>query len=119
MRRTTLEFVRDIVEAMEKAQRFTNGMDYSDFAGDERTIFAVARALEIVGEATKNVPDNTRKRFPQVPWRLMAGMRDVLIHGYFDIDVEVLWKTATERVSQVMPVVQSCLNELEEQDSGV
>ena len=109
MKRTALEYVRDILGALEKSQEFTQGMEYSSFVRDERTIFAVTRALEIVGEATKGVSDEVRARCADVPWRVMAGMRDVLIHAYFHVDVEVVWKTAKESVPQAMPALRRCL----------
>ena len=117
MKRTSVDYVRDILEALGKAQSFTEEMEYSTFAQDEKTIFAVARALEIVGEATKNVPGEVRNRFPDIPWRVMAGMRDVLIHGYFDVNLEVLWKTATERAPHVIPALQKALEVLETLDA--
>ena len=118
MKRTPLEYVRDIHDALGKAKSFTEGMEYSAFVQDERTIFAVVRALEIVGEATKNVPDELRRRFPEVPWRVMAGMRDVLIHGSFDVNTEVVWKTATERAPQVLPSVKQCIEGLEVEEEA-
>ena len=116
MSRRTFDYVKDILEHMENARSFTEGMGYSAFAKDKKTIFAVARALEIAGEATKNVPSDMRVRFPDVPWRVMAGMRDVLIHGYFDVNLEVLWKTATVRMPQVIPMVRKVFEALEDED---
>lgn len=116
MKRTSVDYVRDTLEALRKALSFIEGMNYTTFVHDERTIFAVVRALEIVGEATKNVPDEVRTRFPEIPWRVMAGMRDVLIHGYFIVDLEVVWKTATERAPQVIPALQKTLEVLEAEE---
>ena len=58
-------------------------MDYNDFVNDTKTVYAVIRALEIIGEATKNVPDSIRDKYPVLPWKSMAGMRDKLIHAFF------------------------------------
>ena len=69
MKRTFLDYVEDIITAMQKAQGFLEGMSYEALARDDRTSFAVVRALEIIGEATKQVPDEVRTRFPEIPWR--------------------------------------------------
>ncbi len=67
MRRASIDYVSDILEAMHKARHFVEQMHYSAFTQDDKTVFAVVRALEIVGEATKNVPEEVRTRFPEIP----------------------------------------------------
>ena len=86
----------DISEAARKALEFVAGMDYEGFLRDEKTAYAVVRALEILGEATKRIPLEIRDRFPEVPWRSMAGIRDKLVHDYVSVNLEVVWKTITE-----------------------
>ena len=71
MKKEIGDFIEDIVDAMEKAVNFVEGMSYEGFAQDDKTIFAVIRALEIIGEAVKNVPDEIRKNYPEIPWRGM------------------------------------------------
>ena len=68
-------------------------------------MYAVTHALEIVGEAAKRIPEPVRARYPAVPWRLMAGMRDRLIHGYDTVDLDVLWKTITEDLPATRPLI--------------
>ena len=103
------DYLRDILDAMEKAQRFVENLSYEEFTEDDKTFFAVVRALEIIGEATKNIPDDSRKENPDVPWKDMAGMRDILIHDYFGVDMETVWLTVTEKILEVKPLIQKML----------
>jgi uncharacterized protein with HEPN domain len=94
--RRYIDFLKDIVDNLVKVESFVEGMDFEEFLEDEKTRYSVICALEIVGEAVKKVPAAIRRRNPGVPWKDMAGMRDRLIHGYFGVDNEILWKTAKE-----------------------
>jgi uncharacterized protein with HEPN domain len=95
-RREHADYLDDIEQAARKAVRFVQGMAFEQFASDDKTSFAVIRALEIIGEATKKVPQEARDLFPDLPWRSMAGIRDKLIHDYVNVNLEVVWKTVVE-----------------------
>jgi uncharacterized protein with HEPN domain len=86
-------------------------MNDAQFRADQRTIYAVTHALEIVGEAAKRIPETIRMRYLAVPWRLMAGMRDQLIHGYNTVDLDVLWKTVTEDLPTTRPLIAEALRQ--------
>ena len=88
MKKEFLDYVEDMVDAMDDAMSFVEGMKYEDLVKDRKTIYAVVRALEIIGEAAKRIPDLVRNRYPQIPWKDMAGMRDKLIHEYSGVDVK-------------------------------
>ncbi|RJR43219.1 MAG: DUF86 domain-containing protein [Deltaproteobacteria bacterium] len=92
-KREYLDYLKDIQDALEKINDFIAGLDFESFARDNKTAFAVIRALEIMGEAARKIPKSIRSRYPEVPWQDMAGMRDKLIHDYFGVDLRVVWKT--------------------------
>ena len=105
------DYLEDIRQAAQKALVFAQGMSYEAFVVDDKTVFAVVRALEIVGEATKRLPQSIRDRYPEVPWRSMAGIRDKLIHEYVNVNLEVVWKTVTEDLPALLPMIQRILDE--------
>jgi uncharacterized protein with HEPN domain len=100
------DYIEDILTAIEKIEAFVEGLSYESFIKDEKTLYAVIRALEIIGEATKKIPDDIRKKNDTVPWKDMAGMRDVLVHDYINVDVETVWLTAKEKVPQLKPLLE-------------
>ena len=87
-------------------------MDLDTFQIDDRTNSAVVRKLEIIGEAVKQITEEIRQQYPRVPWKEMAGMRDKLIHFYFGIDSQLVWKTVTERLPQVKQEIHQLLQNL-------
>ena len=100
--RPVIEFLRDIMDWMEHAQSFVVDIDRREFVDDLKTRSAVERAVEIIGEASKHIPDDIRRQFPDVPWQSMAGMRDRVSHAYFGIDYDVLWQTVTEEIPPLL-----------------
>jgi uncharacterized protein with HEPN domain len=88
-------------------------MEYNEFSGDKKTIYAVTKALEIIGEATKNLPDALKNEYPKVPWKFMAGIRDKVVHGYFAVDLPIVWTTAKTDVPSLKPLFEEILEETE------
>lgn len=113
MKREYLDYLQDILESINDIENFTSGLSMSDFADDRKTINAVVRSLEIIGEASKKIPASVQKGYLDVPWKKMAGMRDKLIHEYFGIDEQIVWKVATEEIPAVKPAINKMLLELE------
>jgi uncharacterized protein with HEPN domain len=86
------EFILDMLNACEKIIKYTENLDFEAFLEDEKTIDACIRNLEILGEAVKNISLEFTKKYPEIEWREIARTRDKLIHSYFGVDTEILWK---------------------------
>jgi uncharacterized protein with HEPN domain len=96
----------DILEAAEAISEFTAGMTFEEFRMDRRTLHAVIRDLEVIGEAAKNVPEDVRQRYPDVEWKRMAGLRDILSHQYFGVNAEIVWDVAQNKLPTLVEQVR-------------
>jgi uncharacterized protein with HEPN domain len=109
-------YLLDMIENMIKTEEFIGSLNYDDFEKDEKSYYAVIRAIEVIGEAAKHIPDDIRKRFPNIPWKDIAGMRDKAIHFYFGINIEKVWLVVKKDIPQLLPLLKDVLKELEKQD---
>lgn len=110
-RRDLRDYLQDMLETIDIAQQFVAGMTFTDFQADQKTVFAVIRAIEVIGEAAKNIPIPIREQYPEMPWKSVTGMRDKLIHGYFGVNLEVLWDTVQQDLMQLRPVISKMLQD--------
>ena len=93
-----LFYIENILQSISRIQLYISSKDYANFVGDFIVQDAVVRQLEIIGEATKRITKDFRNNNPEIPWADMAGMRDILIHDYIDVDLDIVWKTASESI---------------------
>ena len=100
MSRDEMMYLQDISESCAQISEYVQGLSQADLIGDRKTYDAVVRNLEIIGEAAKHVPSRLRSRLPEVDWRRVAGMRDMLAHAYFGIDNDILWDVVQHDVVQ-------------------
>jgi uncharacterized protein with HEPN domain len=108
-----LTYTEHILIAIDKILLFTKDMLISDFEKNEMVQDAVIRNFEIIGEATKKVSKDFKRRNPEIPWRAMAGMRDKLIHDYLGVDTAVLWKTIQTDIPTLKNLLENIISELE------
>ncbi len=111
-KRDYLDYIQDIVDSIIDIENFIGDMDFNDFSQDKKTLNAVVRSLEVIGEAAKKVPESLRKKYQSLPWREMAKMRDKLIHGYFGVDIDIVWKVVKDEIPPLKPLIEQALREL-------
>ena len=109
--RVYLDYIRDMLESAEKAIAFVGDMSYEEFSEDDKTTYAVVRAIEIIGEAAKKVPKDLRDSYPEIPWREITGTRDKLVHEYFGVNLAVVWRTVQEDLPPLVDQLRSILDD--------
>jgi len=114
MKRKIGDYVEDIISAMDKSIDFVKNISYEEFTRDDKTVFAVVRALEIIGEAAKKIPDDIRKNYPEIPWKDITGMRDKVIHEYFGVKLSIVWRTIKEEIPPLKPIFEKILRDIKE-----
>lgn len=114
MKKEYRDYIEDILNSILKIEQFIDELTFEDFKSDDKTVFAVIRALEIIGEAAKKIPQPLKDKYPQIPWREISGMRDKLIHGYFGVDLKVVWDTIKIDIPDLKPLINKMLSELDE-----
>jgi uncharacterized protein with HEPN domain len=101
LKRDARLYLDDIFDAIEKIESYVEGLSFDEFKEDSKTVDAIVRNFEIIGEATKRISPEFKDKYPQIPWKMMAGTRDKLIHEYFGVNLQVLWKAVKEDLPPV------------------
>ena len=107
--------LEDILEAGNKILSFTSGMNFDDFLADDKTIDAVVRNFEIIGEAANRVSEDFKTSHSEIEWRRMIGLRNRIIHEYFGIDYETVWKIKNENIPELLDYIKQAIEELKRQ----
>ena len=110
--REILLLLEDMRDAAQKILSYTSGMNFDDFTNDDKTIDAVVRNFEIIGEAANRVPDNFKSDHPEIEWRRMTGLRNRIIHEYFGINYETVWKIREENIPELVDLIQQAMDNL-------
>ncbi len=101
MRRDYKLYLQDVLSAIEKIERYVGELSFEEFAKDDKTTDAVVRNLEIIGEAPKRMPSEIKGKYSSVEWKKIAGLRDILIHAYFGVDLEIVWDVVKNKLPDI------------------
>ena len=120
-RRVYSDYVRDILEELHLVIQFTKGMTFDDFLSDIKTQRAIEKCLGNMGEASKKIPDSIRKKYPEIPFKQMAQMREIVVHDYDGINYMIIWDTITRELPPLEERIESLLQalEFEERDKKI
>ena len=106
-------FIEDILESIKLIEKYLGDISKENFDNNQKLKDSVVRRLEIIGEAVKNIPDSFRKKYPEVPWRKIAGLRDIITHTYFNIDLDIKWDIIKKDITDLKEKMLRIKSELD------
>ena len=98
-------YLEDIISSIKKIEKYINDISFEEFSDNEMIVDAVVRNLEIIGEAARNLEDDFKETNSHIPWRNMIGLRNIMIHEYFGIDLNIIWKIVTDDIPKTKPEI--------------
>ncbi|MEW6621229.1 MAG: DUF86 domain-containing protein [bacterium] len=113
MKKDDTIYLRHILDAIAKIEKYTVGIDYEIFIEDTQIQDSIIRQLEIIGEATKRFSDTFRDKYPHISWKKIAGMRDKLIHDYLGVDTDAIWDTVKDNIPDLREKVALIIEKIE------
>jgi uncharacterized protein with HEPN domain len=115
MKRDYRLYIKDILDCIQRIEEFVGDMNFNEFTKDDKTKSAVVWKLEIIGEATKNIPKSITEKYQGIPWKDMARMRDKIIHFYFGVDYEIVWNVIKQRLPEIKPTILQILEDMKKE----
>ncbi len=118
IKRTSMLYLNDIIQAMNKIEKYSQGLDYASFINNDMVVDAVLRNIEVIGEAAIQIPENLKQNYSHIPWKKIIGLRNIVIHEYFGVDLDNIWKIVTENIPETKPQLEKMFEELEKKEQS-
>ncbi len=118
MKRDVNLFIMDILESIKNIESFTKNITEKELSKNIEKQSAIVRQIEVIGEAAKNIPSSIRKRYQEIPWKDIVGMRDVITHGYFKVDLVIVWKVIKEEIPDLKEKIEEVKEDLEKESKN-
>jgi uncharacterized protein with HEPN domain len=104
--------LKDIVNSIKKIKSYTNGMAFESFQNDDKTIDAVIRNFEIIGEAANRIPDEIKDKFDQINWFRIRGFRNRIVHDYMGVDLQIIWEIVEKNLDELLDQIQDIIDSI-------
>lgn len=116
IKRTYRLYLNDIIQAMNKIEKYSQSLDYDSFVNNDMVVDAVLRNIEVIGEAATQIPENIKQKYFHIPWKRIIGLRNIVIHEYFGVDLDNIWKIVTENIPETKPQILKMFEELDKKE---